>query len=105
MLWVVIAFQAVQRAANFAISNPAREVLFTVVEREEKYKAKNVIDNVVFRGSDALFGWVFTALRGAGLELGAISLATVPVTAGWLALAIALGRMQERRASISSLDK
>jgi ATP:ADP antiporter, AAA family len=97
MLWVVIAFQAVQRAANFAISNPAREVLFTVVEREEKYKAKNVIDNVVFRGSDALFGWLFTALRGAGMELGAISLATVPVTAAWLALALTLGRMQEKR--------
>ncbi len=99
MLWVVIAFQAAQRAANFAISNPAREVLFTVVEREEKYKAKYVIDNVVFRGSDALFGWVFTALRGAGLELGAISLATVPVTAAWFALALSLGRMQEKRAS------
>jgi AAA family ATP:ADP antiporter len=102
MLWVVIAFQAAQRAANFAISNPAREVLFTVVDREEKYKAKNVIDNVVFRGSDALFGWLFTALRGAGLELGAISLATVPVTAAWLALALALGRMQERRAGVES---
>jgi AAA family ATP:ADP antiporter len=102
MLWVVIAFQAAQRAANFAISNPAREVLFTVVEREEKYKAKNVIDNVVFRGSDAVFGWVFHALRGAGLELGAISLATVPVTAAWLALALALGRMQEKRASTAS---
>ncbi|MBM3342973.1 MAG: MFS transporter [Betaproteobacteria bacterium] len=100
MLWVVIAFQAAQRAANFAISNPAREVLFTVLEREEKYKAKNVIDNVVFRGSDALFGWVFHALRGAGLELGAISLATVPVTAAWLALALALGRMQEHRTAI-----
>ena len=99
MLWVVIAFQAVQRAANFAISNPAREVLFTVVDREEKYKAKNVIDNVVFRGSDAVFGWLFTALRGAGLELGAISLATVPVTAAWLALALTLGRMQEKRAA------
>mgnify|MGYP003329520709 CR=1 FL=1 len=45
-----------------------REVLFTVVEREEKYKVKNVIDNVVFRGSDALSGWLFHALRGAGLE-------------------------------------
>ena len=99
MLWVVIAFQAVQRAANFAISNPAREVLFTVVEREEKYKAKNVIDNVVFRGSDAVFGWLFTALRGAGLELGAISLATVPVTAVWLMLALTLGRQQEARAA------
>ncbi|MFN0299572.1 MAG: NTP/NDP exchange transporter [Burkholderiales bacterium] len=98
MLWVVIAFQAAQRAANFALSNPAREVLFTVVERAEKYKAKNVIDNVVFRGSDALFGWLFTALRGIGMELGTISLVTVPVTVAWLALALALGRAQERRA-------
>ena len=97
MLWVVIAFQAVQRAANFALSNPAREVLFTVVERAEKYKAKNVIDNVVFRGSDALFGWLFAALRGIGMELGTISLVTVPVTVAWLALALALGRAQERR--------
>ncbi len=97
MLWVVIAFQATQRAANFALSNPAREILFTAVEREEKYKAKNVIDNVVFRGSDAVFGWLFAALRGAGLELGAISLATVPVAAAWLALSLALGRAHERR--------
>ena len=97
VLWVVIAFQAAQRAANFAISNPAREVLFTVLEREEKYKAKNVIDIVVFRGGDAVSGWLFAALRGGGLELGAISLATVPVTAAWLALALALGRVHERR--------
>ena len=97
MLWVVIAFQAAQRAANFAISNPAREVLFTVLDREEKYKAKNVIDIVVFRGGDAASGWLFAALRGAGLDLGAISLATVPVTAAWLALALALGRVHERR--------
>jgi AAA family ATP:ADP antiporter len=96
-LWIVIAFQAAQRAANFAISNPAREVLFTVLEREEKYKAKNVIDIVVFRGGDAVSGWLFAALRGAGLEPGAISLATVPVAAGWLALALALGRVHERR--------
>jgi len=98
MLWVVIAFQATQRAANFAISNPAREIMFTVVEREEKYKAKNVIDNVVFRGSDALFAKVFTELRGLGIELGTISLTTVPIAAGWFALSLALGRAQERRA-------
>jgi AAA family ATP:ADP antiporter len=97
MLWIVIAFQAAQRAANFAISNPAREVLFTVLDREEKYKAKNVIDIVVFRGGDAASGWLFAALRGTGLELGAISLATVPVTVAWLALALALGRVHERR--------
>ena len=102
-LFVVIGFQALQRATNFALSNPAREVLFTVLEREEKYKAKNVIDIVVFRGADAGSGWVFSALRGAGLELSSISLATVPVAALWLALALALGRGQARRAaSLSS---
>jgi AAA family ATP:ADP antiporter len=99
MLWVVIAFQAVQRAANFAISNPAREVLFTVLDRDEKYKAKYVIDNVVFRGSDAVSGWLFNALRGLGLEAGSISLITVPVCAAWLALALALGRLHEKRSA------
>jgi AAA family ATP:ADP antiporter len=102
MLWLVIAFQALQRTANFALSNPARETLFTVLAREEKYKAKNVIDLVVFRGGDAVSGWLFAALRGAGLDLGAISLATVPVTAAWLALALALGRAHERRAAAST---
>jgi AAA family ATP:ADP antiporter len=98
MLFTVIAFQAIQRAAHFAISNPAREILFTVLGREEKYKAKNVIDIVVFRGADALSGWLFAVLRGAGLELSAISLATVPLAGLWLVLALALGRAQERRA-------
>lgn len=97
-LVVVIIFQAVQRTANFAISNPAREVLFTVVERAEKYKAKNVIDIVVFRGADAFNGWLFATLRTAGLELGAISLATLPLTVAWAVLSIALGRVQQRRA-------
>ena len=97
MLAVVIAFQALQRIANFAVSNPAREVLFTVLSREEKYKAKNVIDIVVFRGADALSGWLFASLRALGLDHSGIALATVPVAAGWLVLALALGRAQERR--------
>ena len=97
-LVVVIIFQAVQRTANFAISNPAREVLFTVVERAEKYKAKNVIDIVVFRGADAFNGWLFATLRAAGLEPGTISLATLPLALAWAVLAVALGRAQERRA-------
>jgi ATP:ADP antiporter, AAA family len=97
-LLVVIVFQAIQRTANFAISNPAREILWTVLEREEKYKAKNVIDIVVFRGADAMSSWLFELLRGAGLALSTISLATVPLLAGWLILSLGLGRAQERRA-------
>jgi len=99
MLLVVVAFQAVQRTANFALSNPAREVLFTVLRREEKYKAKNVIDIVVFRGADAASGWLFALMRGAGLELSTLSLAAVPLAGIWFALALALGRAQERRAA------
>jgi AAA family ATP:ADP antiporter len=103
-LVTVIAFQAMQRAANFAISNPAREILFTVTSREEKYKAKYVIDGVTFRGMDAASGSLFAALRGAGVELSTISWATVPVAAGWFILALALGRAQERRAASASLS-
>lgn len=101
VLAAVIAFQAVQRTANFAVSNPAREVLFTVVEREEKYKSKYLIDGVVFRGGDALFGWLFNLSRAAGVELAAISAATVPVALGWLLLALSLGRAQESRAALA----
>ncbi len=101
-LAVVIAFQAAQRTANFALSNPAREILFTVAGREEKYKAKNVIDVFVFRCADAVNSWLFAALRGAGLELSVISLATVPVAAAWLALALALGRAHERLAATAT---
>lgn len=97
-LAVVLTLQVVQRWMNFAIANPARQVFFTVVTREEKYKAKNLIDVVVYRGSDALYGWVFDSLQGLGLKLGAIALCALPVTAGWLVLSAALGRTQERRA-------
>lgn len=97
-LAVVVAFQALQRTANFAISNPAREILFTAVSREEKYKAKNVIDGVVFRGADAVGGWLVTGLRALGLSWPALAAAAVPLAAAWLALSLALGREQVRRA-------
>ena len=94
-LAAVVTFQVVQRWMNFAIANPARQVFFTVVGREEKYKAKNLIDVVVYRGSDALYGWVYDSLQALGLKLGAIALCAVPVAAGWLLLSTALGRTQE----------
>jgi len=98
VLAVVIAFQALQRTANFAISNPAREVLFTVLARDEKYKAKNVIDIVAVRGADAAGGWLFTALRSLGMEIRSIPLVAIALATACLVLAVALGRAQERRA-------
>jgi ATP:ADP antiporter, AAA family len=98
-LIVVVTVQVVQRWMNFAIANPARQLFFTVVTREEKYKAKNLVDVVVYRGSDALSGWIFDTLQGLGLKLGAIALCSLPVVAGWAALSIALGREQEKRSA------
>jgi len=99
-LAVVVMVQVAQRWMNFAIANPARQVFFTVVAREEKYKAKNLIDVVIYRGSDAVYGWVFDGLQALGLKLGAIALCALPVVAGWLVLSAALGRAQERRAAL-----
>jgi AAA family ATP:ADP antiporter len=98
-LSVVVALQVAQRWMNFAIANPARQVFFTVVGREEKYKAKNLIDVVIYRGSDALYGWVYDSLQALGLKLGAIALCALPVVTGWLILSTALGRTQERLAT------
>lgn len=97
---VIVAVQAVQRAANFAISNPAREILFTVVSREHKYKCKNVADTVVFRGADMAAGFAFAGLKGAGLELSAIAVVGAAIAALWVPLALHLGRAQDRLAAV-----
>jgi ATP:ADP antiporter, AAA family len=99
MLMVVLVVQVVQRWMNFAIANPARHVFFTVVDREAKYKAKNLIDVVVYRGSDTLYAWVYDSLQALGLKLGGIALVAWPVVLGWLVLSVVLGRAQERRAA------
>ena len=95
-LSVVIAFQALQRTANFAISNPARESLFTVVERDEKYKAKNVIDTVGARGADMAGGWLFAGLRKLGTE--ALTIGAIAIALAGVALSLWLGRAQSRQA-------
>jgi len=83
-----------RRAGNFAITNPAMEVLFTVVKREDKYKAKNIIETFVYRGGDQIGAWTFKALVALGFGLAAISYAAIPLSMVWLVLALWLGRKQ-----------
>jgi len=97
-LAVVVVFQSLKRAAEFGFANPARETLFTVVTREQKYKAKSVIDTAVFRGGDAVNGWIYAGLRSLGLDLSGIALVAVPVSAAWAGLLLLLGRKQEQLA-------
>lgn len=93
---VLVAFQVLRRAAQYGITGPAREMLFTVLPREDKYKAKNVIDTIVSRGGDALSGWAFAGLSALGLGMTGVSLVALPLAALWIALAVYLGRREER---------
>jgi AAA family ATP:ADP antiporter len=97
-------FTVLRRATNFAIMNPAMEVLFTVVRREDKYKAKNVIETFVYRGGDQLSGWAYAGLAALGLTLSGISFIAVPLSLLWLGLGIWLGRRQAQMAAALALQ-
>jgi ATP:ADP antiporter, AAA family len=95
----IAVFQVLRRAADYAIARPAREVLYTVVQREDRYKAKSVIDTVVYRAGDQLGAWSVALLRALGLGPAHVSLVVIPIAALWLVNALWLGRRQERLAA------
>jgi len=94
VLAVLVVVQVVRRAGNYAIMRPAREMLYVVLGREEKYKAKNFIDTVVYRGGDAVSAWVYAGLRALGFSLAGIAWLAVPLAALWAWLAYTLGKRQ-----------
>jgi len=77
------AVQVVQRSLNYGVLGPTKEMLFTVVDRETKYKSKNFIDTAVYRGSDVTASWIFKGLTSAGLSIAQIAWIYVPVMALW----------------------
>jgi AAA family ATP:ADP antiporter len=105
LLGVVIALQVVRRAGNYAVTRPAREMLFTRVNRETRFKAKPVIDIVAYRGGDMLMAWLFTGLtQGLGLGLAAVAVVGAGIAALWSLLGIYLGRWFERDDPKSIVD-
>jgi AAA family ATP:ADP antiporter len=94
VLTVLAVFQVARRASTFAFMRPAREVLFTVLRREDKYKAKSFIDTFGYRCGDQIGSLSYKGLQELGLGLSAISYIAVPVVAGWCALGLWLGRKQ-----------
>ena len=94
LLAVLVVVQVIRRAGNYAIMRPAREMLYVVLGREEKYKAKNFIDTVVYRGGDAVSAWAYDGLRLLGLSLSAIAFIAVPLAAVWAGVAYRLGQQQ-----------
>lgn len=95
-LVMLAGFQAIRRAAQYALTRPARENLFTPLDAESKYKAKNFIDTAVYRGGDAGSIWIFSWLRAAGVDFAAMAGWMVVVAGLWFATAFVLGRRHAR---------
>ena len=98
ILTVLATFQILRRATGFALLRPAREVLFTVLRREDKYKAKSLIDTFGYRLGDITGAWSYPLMQWLGLGLVGISWVAVPFAAIWCVLSIWLGRKQRQLA-------
>jgi ATP:ADP antiporter, AAA family len=94
---VFVCVQVVRRVSNFALARPAREVLFTSLPREDRYKAKSFIETVVYRGGDQVASVAYAGLAGLGLSMTGIAIVAVPISTVWLGLSVWLGRRQESR--------
>ena len=98
ILSVLLAVDIARRAGEYGITRPAREMLFTSVDRETRFKTKPVIDVVVYRGGDAWWGGIFAAMsEGVGLGFAAMSLIGSVFAAAWVASSLYLGRAFQRR--------
>jgi len=93
LLGVVMVLQIIRRAGNYAVTRPAREMLFTLVNQETRFKAKPVIDIVAYRGGDMLTAWLFTGLtQGLGLGLAAVAAVGAGIASVWALVGIYLGK-------------
>jgi AAA family ATP:ADP antiporter len=91
VLAAVVVFQVARRVTDFALSRPAREVLYVPLPREDKYKAKNLIDTFVYRAGDQVGAWTHAGLTALGLASAGIAAIAVPISLAWVALALWLG--------------
>ena len=93
ILTVLLALQVFRRGGNYGLTRPAREMLYTNVSQEERFKAKPVVDIVVYRGGDAISSDLFALLTdGVGLGLGAVAAVGAGIAAAWGATGIWLGK-------------
>jgi AAA family ATP:ADP antiporter len=94
--------QVVRRSSDYAIARPTREVLYTVVPREDRYKTKSFIDTVVYRAGDQLGAWSYVLLTGLGLGITQIAIAGALLGLAWVANGLWLGRRQDTLAVVSA---
>jgi AAA family ATP:ADP antiporter len=97
ILVVVVGLEITRRAGNYAITRPGREMLFTIVNREMRFKAKPVIDIVVYRGGDMVWAWTFTVLTTVvGLGMAGVAWVGAGIALVWALVGASLGRTYDR---------
>ena len=94
LLATFVVFNVARRSTEFVLTNPSRKVLFTVISREDKYKATNFLETFVYRAGDQLASWGYAGLLAVGLTLTGIAWVAVPLSGLFLALGVWLGRRQ-----------
>jgi AAA family ATP:ADP antiporter len=95
-LFMIQVLQVVRRVAQYAVARPSREICFTVVDQNNRYKTKNVIDTVVYRFGDISAAWTQTALRALGLGVSGAVTVGVAASLAWGGVAVLLGRRYEK---------
>ena len=101
-LSALVVFQVLRRASDYAVARPAREVLYTVLPREDRYKAKNFIDTVVYRGGDQIGAWSYALLAALGLGVAEVAAVAIALSVLWFLNGLWLGRKQESMAAAKS---
>ncbi len=95
--WVLAIVMVARRAGEYALTRPGREILFTSVDTETKYKAKNLIDVVVYRGGDALSAWLRRGLKASGMSFSSIALVGAGIALVWALIGFWLAKRHELR--------
>lgn len=88
--------QKLRKVGNFGLSRPTRELLFVPILKEDRYKAKNFIDTVIYRGGDQVRSWVYTGLTALELATTGIAVLAIPLSAVWLGISAWLGKRQQK---------
>ncbi len=97
-LGVIMTAQVLRRGWNYGMMKPSLEALYTVIPREDKYKAKNLIDTFIYRSGDQIGAWSYDGMLATGLGLAGIAFVNTPIAGVWLLIAVALGFAQNKRA-------
>ncbi len=100
VLWVIVTVVVIERAITFSIASPAMRVLYTLVEPDEKYRAQNFIDTVVYRGGDAISGSLFSVMtKTFAMASAGVAVVSIPLALLWLAICLGLGKRHAERAA------